>query len=154
MAAAIAIALWGAAVSAHAGHVFVYRWTDPTSQQVNFGDQAPPNVDAEMFAIEDPPPADAEAVQRLEELGTQVDQWAKEEHRRLMAQQRQAAAAAARGLDCARAQSWREQLDRRPGPRLKLIEVDGTVRRMTEEERQTRIGEVDVQIADLCVGGN
>ena len=149
VAASVVAGLLGA-TSVNAGHVLIYRWVDPADQQVRFSDHAPTNVEAEVVVIQEPPPADPDAIARLQAIDAQADRMAREQHKRLMAAQRDAAQAAARGLDCSRARNWLAELNRRPGPRLRLIEVDGTARRMTEEERQARIADVASQIGDFC----
>lgn len=135
---------------AQAAHVFVYRWVDPENQQVHYSDNIPADTRYEMVAVEHPPPRDPEAERHLEALDAEATRWASVQLRQLQAQQQDAADAAARGLDCARARSWLERLNLRPGPRLRLMQSDGTAHRMTEGERQDRIAEVEQSIGTLC----
>lgn len=148
----LGIGIFVGALSAQAAHVFVYRWVDPENQQVHYSDNIPPDTGYEMVAVENPPPRDPDAERRLETIDAETNRWASAQIRELRLQEQDAADAAARGLDCARARSWLEKLNLRPGPRLRLMESDGTARRMTEDERQDRIADVEQSISTLCEG--
>ena len=123
---------------AQAAPPVVYRWVDPVDRQVHYSDSKPQDAAYEVVPVDRSPPRDPEAERRLEAIDIEAKRWASVQMRELEIQQREEADAAARALDCARASSQLGNLSMRPGPRLRLIESDGTARRMTEEERQDR----------------
>ena len=136
----------------HAAPIVVYRWVDPESRQVHYSDTQSQSTAYEVVALAGSPPPDPEAARRLEAIEAATTRWASAQMRELELQQLDEADAATRGLDCERASRQLEKLNMRPGPRLRLVEVDGTARRMTEDERQERMADAEQLISTLCEG--
>ncbi len=139
-------------LAARAAQVVVYRWVDPESHQVHYSDTIPRATGYETVAIEDAPLRDAEAERRLAALQAETTRWASSQLRESRIQQQEEADSATRVLDCAKARSSLERLNLRPGRRLRLVESDGTARRMTEAERQERLADSEQSVSVLCEG--
>jgi len=136
-------------LSAPLVHGAVYKWQDEQGI-THFSDAPPAGGRVEIVPQPRLPPADPEAERRLEELLQSQKQEEEARQKKKREKMKAAAEQAARMETCRRAKKRLVVLESRPGSRIKITEPDGTLRRLTEEERQTRLVVVQKQIADSC----
>jgi len=130
-------------------HGAIYKWQD--EQGITHFSDAPP-ADGRFEIVPQPrlPPADPEAARRLEELLQSQKQAEEDQQMKKQEKMKAVEQQAALAETCRRAKERLAVLESRPGSRIKITEPDGTQRRLTEEERQTRLAEAQKQIADSC----
>jgi len=136
-------------ISAPLVHGAVYKWQDEQGI-THFSDAPPPGRRFEIVPQPRLPPADPEAARRLEELLQSQKQAEEDQQKKKQEQMEAKEEEAARADTCRQAKERLTVLESRPGSRIKITEPDGTQRRLTEEERQTRLAEAQKQIADSC----
>lgn len=123
----------------------IYRWVDEQGQ-VHYGDRPPAGVRAEAV----PPqllPGSGEAQRHLQDYVRTLEVQEAEQAKEAEQQRASQALQAARRADCEASRVRRERLEK---PRQLEFQPDGTARRLTEEERQTRIADTEKRIADVC----
>jgi hypothetical protein len=131
------------ALSATAMASQVYKWVDAQGV-THFGAQPPQGQQATSIntAAPQPKPAEPEATTTFE---NETDPEQEAIDRKV--KQQVAAQEAERKKYCESVRTNLAQLENNPRVR---VETDGEVRRLTEEERQQRIGEAQKAIADNC----
>lgn len=133
-----------APAAAQAGDV--YRWVDAQGQ-VHYGDRPPPGVQAE--SLPPPlPPGTGEAQRELRDYVRTLDVQDAERAKEAEQQRQQKELEAARKAACESSRERRARLER---PRQFEYQADGSARRLTEEERQARIQEMEKRITDACI---
>lgn len=132
-----------------AGADRIYKWTDKDGT-VQYT-QMPPPEDVQAIEIQDPAPPPADPAGESAQVQEQVD--AMEE--RMKAREEAAAKAEQkaenreiRRQNCATARHNLGELQQGGGRRYRA--ADGSVLRLTEEERQQRIAEANQQIEEFC----
>ena len=126
----------------------IYKWVDAQGV-THFGSQPPHGQQATSVNTATPPPAPAlsaptsDATQAESAGATDPDQAAIDEKVR----KEVAAEQAQRKQYCESIRTNLAQLQNNPRVR---VEIDGEVRRLSEEERQQRIGEAQKSIAENC----
>lgn len=126
-----------------------YRWTDDSGNTV-YSQTPPPDGRSRETVKAPPPPAESpEAAQK--KLQEQIDQLkgqreARQESKQKSEQAKQEAAALAR--DCETARNNLQTL--RQGTRRLYRSHDGSVSRLSEEEKNTRIREAEAFIQEKC----
>ncbi len=144
------LVLVGANTSAFSEHVYVYRWTDPVDGDVHYAATAPDDVAYDMLAIQHAPPVDKERQRSLQSIDEQVHERIEARKQQRAQQRYDAAAKVARKESCTRLREWLTKLESRPGPKLLLVNADGSARRMTEDERQARLTDARQRIKAEC----
>ncbi|MBS7661954.1 DUF4124 domain-containing protein [Pseudomonas lalucatii] len=131
------------ALSATAMASQVYRWVDAQGV-THFGAQPPQGAQATTINTAAPPPkpAEAQAAPTFQSIADPEQAAIDEKVKREVA-----AKEAERKQYCESIRTNLAQLQNNPRVR---IEVDGEVRRLSEEERQERIGAAQKSIADNC----
>ena len=128
-----------------AGPSAIYRWVDEHGQ-IHYGDRPPSGVQAD--AIPPPLPAGSdEEVRHLQDYVRTLEVQDAECARQAEQERQQQERAAARRADCEASSERRARLEK---PRQLEYQPDGSTRRLTEEERQTRIADTEKRIADVC----
>ena len=128
-----------------AGASAIYRWVDEHGQ-IHYGDRPP--SDAQADAIPPPLPAGpGEEVQHLQDYVRTLEVQDAERARHAEEERQQQERAAARTADCEASSARRARLEK---PRQLEYQPDGSARRLSEEERQTRIADTEKRIADVC----
>jgi hypothetical protein len=141
--AAWAFLLGSAAVPAEG----VYRWVDAQGL-VHYGDHPPPGVQVETIPLVPAPlPGNAEAAQSIQDYVRTIDERNAERDREAEQKRQDQRQENARKAQCEISRAQRLRLQR---PQLREFQPDGSVRRLTEEERQGRILDVEGRIADAC----
>ena len=127
----------------------VYRWVDANGV-VNSSQMKPRGVAAEQIAT-DPgaPPATPEAAPAPASSELSTEQRRVRRDLQQQERTRQQDVAEIRAANCAHAQRTLEQLTVRS--RVNLTEEDGTVRTLSEQERQARIKEAQDAVVEHCV---
>lgn len=136
-------------MSAPLVHGTIYKWQDEQGI-THFSQVPPPGGRFEIVPQPRLPPADPEAERRLEDLLQSQKQAEEDQKVKKKDQMKAAEEQATREESCRRAKEQLAVLESRPGSRIKITEPDGMQRRLTEEERQTRLVETQKQIADSC----
>lgn len=124
-----------------------YRWVDAQGQ-IHYGDRPP--VGAQVEAIHPapvPPPGNAEALQSLHDYVRTIDERNAERDREAAQKRQEQQREISRKAECEISRAQRLRLER---PQLRAYQTDGSVRRLTEEERQARILDVERRITDAC----
>ena len=132
--------LFSAAASAE-----VYRWVDAQGQ-VHYGDQPPADAPFETIPPPLSPAADG-AQQALRDYVRTLEVQDAERATEAEQKRRQEEREADRRAEC---ESSRQRRARLENPRRLEYQADGTARRLTEEERQARILEMEKRLADAC----
>lgn len=128
-----------------AGPSAIYRWVDEHGQ-IHYGDRPPSGVQAD--AIPPPLPAGSgEEVRHLQDYVRTLEVQDAERARQAEHERQQQERAAARRADCEASSTRRTRLE---NPRQLEYQPDGSVRRLTEEERQQRIRTLDQHLVDVC----
>lgn len=123
----------------------VYRWVDAQGQ-VHYGDHPP--AGAKVESVPPPfPPGTGEAQRELYDYVRRLDVQNAERAQEAEQQRQQKELETARKAEC---QSSRERRARLERPRQLEYQADGSARRLTEEERQARIQEMEKRITGAC----
>jgi len=126
----------------------VYKWTDENGQ-THYSQQAPQQHDAKLIKTPPPPalnPDDAQ--QKVDQL---IKQQQADREQRLEQQQQQQKAAqeiAIKQQNCTTAKHNLQQYQDNPARRV--VDAEGNVTRLKEEDRQQRIQEFQQQINEFC----
>lgn len=130
-------------------HGTVYKWIDARGI-THFSDAPPAGAQYETVPQPPLPPADPERERRLDDL--LQSQRREEANRQRQGRERRVAVQinAQRAESCRQATEQFVTLKSRPGPRILITEPDSTQRRLTEEERQTRLAEMSKIVAEYC----
>jgi Domain of unknown function (DUF4124) len=126
----------------------IYKWVDEHGQ-THYSQQAPASGEAVTIDVPLPPPVDTDSVQ--DEVQQLIEQQRAAEQAELEAQQAQQSEAerqAAIAENCAIARDNLRLYQDNPGSRL--VDENGNVYRLTEEERQQKIQESQQQIEEFC----
>ncbi len=130
-------------------HAEIYQWTDEKGRK-HFSQTPPPSGQYSQKEIKVSPPADqAAAKARLDKLREQRKKAQAEKQQQKEAAQRQASKAKQRQRNCDNARQHLQGLELRPRVLLRNPD-DGSVTRLTEEERQQRIDQAKEQIKEYC----
>lgn len=135
--------LFSAAASAE-----VYRWVDAQGQ-LHYGDQPPADVPFETIPAPLPPVGDG-AQQALRDYVRTLEVQDAERATQAELKRREGERETDRRADC---ESSRQRRARLENPRQLEYQANGTARRLTEEERQARILEMEKRLADACSNG-
>lgn len=127
----------------------VYKWVDEDGR-TRYTDTPPPDRRAETLRPLPAPAEDPDAERRQELLRQHLKEAEDQRHRQALEQKQRAEEQDARTENCGQARDRLEFLQSRPGPRLLTKEADGTMRRYTEEERQSAMTEAEARIAEYC----
>jgi type IV secretory pathway VirB10-like protein len=126
----------------------IYKWVDENGQ-THFSQTPPDSGIAEKVDVPPPPPIDPEQAQT--EVDTLIEQQQEAEKAEQLAQQEREKAAeeqAIREENCRIARSNLTTYQNNPGRRV--VDADGNVTRMVEEERQQKMQEFQEQIDLYC----
>jgi len=126
-----------------------YQWVDSQGRPI-FSDIPPPSGGFEVVPQPDFPPFDPAAQQRLENLLQSQEKSREARRDKEQERKRLAAEKAVRAENCHRARERFIVLESRPARRIFTTGVDGELRRISEEERQSRLTELRKQIMDNC----
>lgn len=125
----------------------VYRWVDAQGQ-VHYGDRPPPGTPARAIQpAPAPAPGNAQAAQSMQDYLRTIDERNAERSRAAEQKRDEQQREIARKAQCESSRARRLRLER---PRQLEYLPDGSARRLTEEERQARIQDVEKRIADAC----
>jgi type IV secretory pathway VirB10-like protein len=126
----------------------IYTWVDEDGQ-THYAQQPPASGDAKEVDVPPPPPIDpVDAQQQVDEL---IEQQENAEKAQQEAAEKQAQAAERQqkiDQNCQIAQQNLRGYQNNPGRRI--IDADGNVTRMSEEERQQKIAQTQEQIDLYC----
>ncbi len=144
LTAAMATLLWLPAASAE-----IYQWTDEQGRK-HFSQTPPPS--GQQYSrkeLKTTPPSDPAAARaRLDRLLEQRKQLQASKQQQSEEAQRQASEAKQRQRRCASVRKHLQQLELRH--RILLRNTDGSVTRLSEEERQQRIAQARAQLKEFC----
>ena len=137
-----------ALVSAPLAQAEVYRWVDENGV-VHFSQRPPQQGDYQEQKLRVAPPADPEAARaRVDKL---IERQKNAEAARRQHRKEAAEAAKKREIQQQNCNKARQHLDGLLArPRVLMRNPDGTMTRLTEEERQTRIAETRKRIEEFC----
>ena len=126
----------------------MYKWVDKDGN-VHYSQSKPPDADIKVETIKPPPPpASAEMAQKqLNEREQMLEDLAGE--RKETAEQQGKAAAEAKEK-AAKCQQARERLASYERPRVNMKQADGSMRVLSEEQRQAEIAKSKTYIKELC----
>ncbi len=125
----------------------VYKWVDENGQ-THYSQQAPAQHDAELLKTPPPPAFNPDAQQKVDEL---IEQQQADREARIKKQQEQQKAAeelAIKQQNCKTAQHNLQQYQDNPGRRV--VDAEGNVTRLKEEDRQQRIKEFQQHVQEYC----
>lgn len=126
----------------------IYKWVDEDGQ-THYSQQAPRDIPATVIKTPPPPAIDPNiAQQQVDDL---IQQQESEEKMGLEQQNQQKIAAenkADQEKNCNIAQQQLQQYQNNPGRRI--MDADGNVTRLTEEERQQKIKEAQENVTKYC----
>ncbi len=126
----------------------IYKWVDENGQ-THYSQQAPRDIAATVIKTPPPPVIDPDiAQQQVDEL---IQQQGSEDQMRLDQQNHQKIAAeklANQEKNCKIAQQQLQQYQNNPGRRI--MDADGNVTRLTEEDRQQKIQESQENVTKYC----
>lgn len=125
----------------------VYKWVDENGQ-THYSQQAPAQQDAELLKTPPPPAFNPDAQQKVDEL---IEQQQADREARIKKQQEQQQAAkqlAIKQQNCKKAQNNLQQYQNNPSRRV--LDAEGNVTKLQEEERQQRIKEFQQQVQEYC----
>lgn len=126
----------------------IYKWVDDNGQ-THYSQQAPRDIASTVIKTPPPPAIDPNtAQQQIDEL---IMQQEAEDQTRLEQQDQQKIEAenlANQQKNCTIAQQRLQQYQNNPGRRL--IDADGNVTRLAEEERQQKIQEAQENVTKYC----
>ncbi len=125
-----------------------YKWIDKDGQ-INYSQQAPRDVNATVIKTPPPPTIDPDAAQQqIDELINEQESNDQMRQQRQNQQKVEAQNEANLEKNCNTAQQQLEQYQNNPGRRS--IDADGNVTRLTEEDRQQKIRESQVNVTKYC----
>lgn len=126
----------------------IYKWVDEDGQ-THYSQQAPRDIPATVIKTPPPPAIDPNiAQQQVDDL---IQQQESEEKMGLEQQNQQKIAAenkADQEKNCNIAQQQLQQYQNNPGRRI--MDADGNVTRLTEEDRQQKIKEAQENVTKYC----
>ncbi|MTI64104.1 MAG: DUF4124 domain-containing protein [Methylophaga sp.] len=129
-------------------HAQIYKWVDENGQ-THYSQQPPESGQAEMIDVPPPPPINPdEARDEVQEL---IEQQQAAEQAELEAEQQARQAAeqeAVREENCRIARENLRSYQNNPGRRI--MDQEGNVTRLTEEDRQQKIQEFQEQVDLYC----
>lgn len=126
----------------------IYKWVDKNGQ-TNYAQKAPRNIAVTIIKITPPPVIDPKVAQQ--QIDGLIKQQESEDQMRLEQKNKQKVDAereANKEDNCNTAQKQLQQYQNNPGRRS--IDADGNVTRLTEEERQQKIQEMQANVAKYC----
>ena len=126
-----------------------YKWVD-SSGQVHFSDTPPVSENFETIAQPRFAPPDKAAQQRLQQLIQSQEASRTARQNKSAEEKRQLAQKEARAKGCAQVREQFASYKDRPARRIAIENDDGSLRRMTEDEKQKRLQELREQMAELC----
>lgn len=129
-------------------HAQIYKWVDENGQ-INYTQQPPTSGDAEVVNVPPPPPVDTEQAQQ--EIDQLIEQQETAEETEAEAQQEAEEAAQKQAVleeNCRIAQQNYTQYENNPGRRV--MDEEGNVTRLSEDERQQKLQELQEQIELYC----
>ena len=137
-----------ALVSAPLAQAEVYRWVDENGG-VHFSQRPPQQGDYQEQKLRVAPPADPEAARaRVDKL---IERQKNAEEAKRQHQKEAAEAAKKREIQQQNCNKARQHLDGLLArPRVLMRNPDGTMTRLSEEERQARIAETRKRIEEFC----
>lgn len=124
----------------------IYKWVDENGQ-THFTQQPPASGQAETIEVPPPPPLD-DSASEVQELIEQQEAAEKSAQEARQEQQAEAERQAAIERNCAIARDNLKLYQDNPGRRM--VDEEGNVYRLTEEERQQKIEESRQQIEEFC----
>lgn len=138
------ILLLTSAIASAAG---AYRWVDAQGR-VHYGDRPPAGAQVEAVPpVPVPPPGNAEAVQSMHDYLRTIDERNAERDREAAQKRQKQQREISRKAQCESSRARRLRLER---PQQREYQTDGSARRLTEEERQALILNVERRISDAC----
>lgn len=126
----------------------IFKWVDENGQ-THYSEQPPANRPAEQIDVPPPPAIDPEQAQ--EEVDALIKKQQEEESERQLEQQKAEKEAQQQAIideNCRIARENLQTYQNNPGRRV--IDADGNVTRMVEEERQQKMQEFQQQIDRYC----
>lgn len=127
----------------------IYKWLDKNGQ-THYSQQAPRGIPSTLIKAPPPPALNPDiAQQHIDEL---INQQQTEDQLRLEQKNQQRAEAENETnleTNCNTAQQQLQQYQNNPG--RKSIDADGNVTRLTEEERQQQIQELQEKVTKYCL---
>jgi len=129
-------------------HAEIYKWVDENGQ-THYSQQPPASGEAQVVDVPPPPPIDPDTAQ--EEVDQLIEQQQAAEEAEQEAQQQaeeEAAQQAIREENCRIARQNLTQYENNPGRRV--VDEEGNVTRLVEEERQQKMLEFQEQIDLYC----
>ena len=127
-------------------HAAMYKWVD--EQGNTHYSQTPPNSDVEVKTIKAPPKVDTEAAARaLEEQNKKVSDLREKRINEAEEQEKAESEKAEKEEKCQQAKARLASYQR---PRVNQKNPDGTIRTITEEERQAEIKKSKEYIEKAC----
>lgn len=129
-------------------HAQIYKWVDENGQ-THYSQQPPASGEAQQIDVPPPPPVDPEAAQEeVEELIEQQEAAEQAEQEAREQAQQEAEQQAIREENCRIARQNLEQYQNNPGRRV--MDEEGNVTRLREEDRQQKMQEFQQQIDEFC----
>ena len=124
----------------------MYKWVD--EQGNTHYSQTPPNSDVEVKTIKPPPKVDTEAASKaLEEQNKKVSELREKRLAEAEEQEKTDSEKAEKDKNC---QQAKDRLASYQRPRVNLENSDGTIRTVSEEERQAEIKKSKEYIEKAC----
>jgi hypothetical protein len=133
---------------ASAAFAEIYKWVDENGQ-THYSQQAPRDIPATVIKTPPPPAIDPNIAQQ--QVDALITQQEADEQMSLEQQEQQQIAAeklATQQSNCKIAQQQLEQYQNNPGRRI--MDADGNVTRLAEEERQQKIQESQENVTKYC----
>jgi hypothetical protein len=129
-------------------HAQIYKWVDENGQ-THYSQQPPVTGEAQQIDVPPPPPVDPEAAQQeVDELIEQQEAAEQAEQEAREQAQQEAEQQAIREENCRIARQNLEQYQNNPGRRV--VDEEGNVTRLREEDRQQKMQEFQQQIDEFC----
>lgn len=126
----------------------VYQWVDENGAQ-QFSQRPPPDRDYKAITPVPNPPGDVEEAKKRMQTILELQKASQEaREKRQHEQQEKTAKKKLRQQQCRQAQERLTNLQSRP--RVRVTNADGTVRRISEEERQEKIRNTSSLIEEVC----
>lgn len=126
----------------------IYKWVDENGQ-THYSQQAPRDIPATVIKTPPPPAIDPNiAQQQVDELITQQEAEDQVQLEQQNQQKIEAEKVADQQKNCEIAKQQLEQYQNNPGRRI--MDADGNVTRLAEEERQQKIQESQENVTKYC----
>ena len=129
----------------------MYKWVDAQGN-MQYTQTPPPAGQFKELKSGPPPQAPEEAERQLQQLLARQRESAKQRETAAKDQESDQHRQAQQDRLCEQAKKRLAVLESRPGPRLGVVENGAVVRRMDEDERQTKLAETRKIIAEFCAG--